>query len=302
VGRPSRQVGFKSPHIICSTPCPFRYRPCPSGPVPASYHDCSAGPSTPPPWPHRVSSSALHLSRIDFTYLFPSEKRVDSQTNASSLPQFFSPSPQSISRHMLSKPSTNLNLQSQAATVHLITSITSALASRNPPAAISEIYVDALGPPQKYEQYLKHLFPNVDKIDVRAKADSIFKIVGAASVAAKVTRDAWVDNWVWEEDHRPSGAPPVEAKGKEGDKKSPIEGWTKDFGSGYPSDPNTRDWLANHFEPTFGFPSVARFSWAPVKTACETKGAKVLWYVPSCSIYGRFPSCPSVRFMLDGGH
>ena len=204
---------------------------------------------------------------------------------------------------MLSKPSTNLNQQSQAATVHLITSITSALSSRNPPAAISEIYVDALGPPQKYEQYLKYLFPNVEKIDVRAKADSIFKIVGAASVAAKVTRDAWVDNWVWEEDHRPSIDAYVEAKGKERDKKSPIEGWTKEFGSGYPSDPNTRDWLANHFEPTFGFPSVARFSWAPVKTACETKGAKVLWYVPTCRpVHSLFPSCSLVLFVLDRRH
>ena len=189
---------------------------------------------------------------------------------------------------MLSKPSTNLNQQSQAATVHLITSISSALSSRSPPATISEIFVDALGPPQKYEQYLKHLFPNIEKIDVRAKADSIFKIVGAASVAAKVTRDAWVDNWVWEEEQGPSSAAPGR------DNKPPVERWTKDFGSGYPSDPNTRDWLANHFEPTFGFPSVARFSWAPVKTACETKGAKVLWCVPA---YALSPSLrPSVPF------
>lgn len=242
--------------------------------------------------------------RIDFTYLFLSRKRVEGQTNASSFYRLSSPSPQSISQHMLSKPSTNLNQQSQAATVHLITSITSALSSRNPPAAISEIYVDALGPPQKYEQYLKHLFPNVEKIDVRAKADSIFKIVGAASVAAKVTRDAWVDNWVWEEEHTPSSVEGahVEAKDKEADKRSPIEGWTKEFGSGYPSDPNTRDWLANHFEPTFGFPSVARFSWAPVKTACETKGAKVLWYVPTCSVHSLTPSSSLVRFVLDRGH
>ena len=199
---------------------------------------------------------------------------------------------------MLSKPPTNLNQQSQAATVHLITSITSALASQNPPAVISEIYVDALGQPQKYEQYLKHLFPNVEKIDVRAKADSIFKIVGAASIAAKVTRDAWVDNWAWEEDYKPSSIAPVDSKGKGADNKSIVEGWTKEFGSGYPSDPNTRDWLANHFEPIFGFPSVARFSWAPVKTACETKGAKVLWYVPAYSIHGFSPSCSLVHLVL----
>ena len=41
-------------------------------------------------------------------------------------------------------------------------------------------------------------FPNI-KVTVRNKADSLFKIVGAASCAAKVTRDFIVEEWVWQE-------------------------------------------------------------------------------------------------------
>jgi ribonuclease H2 subunit A len=37
-------------------------------------------------------------------------------------------------------------------------------------------------------------------LQVRNKADSLFKIVGAASVAAKVTRDECIENWLFEED------------------------------------------------------------------------------------------------------
>jgi ribonuclease H2 subunit A len=62
---------------------------------------------------------------------------------------------------------------------------------------------------------------------VTAKADSKYKIVGAASVAAKVTRDAWIENWVFEEDTHENtltiGAPSVK------------RAWSNELGSGYPS-------------------------------------------------------------------
>ena len=57
-----------------------------------------------------------------------------------------------------------------------------------------------------------------------AKADSKFKIVGAASVAAKVTRDAWIEGWIYEET-QPS------EDGSEGAEPT----WGEELGSGYPS-------------------------------------------------------------------
>ena len=61
------------------------------------------------------------------------------------------------------------------------------------------MYVDALGATGPYEQLLSSHFPGIN-FTVTAKADSKYKIVGAASVAAKVTRDAWIEGWVFEED------------------------------------------------------------------------------------------------------
>lgn len=61
-------------------------------------------------------------------------------------------------------------------------------------------------------------FPGIN-FTVTAKADSKFKIVGAASVAAKVTRDAWIEGWKFEE-----------SSGKDGEYS-----WGDELGSGYPS-------------------------------------------------------------------
>lgn len=112
------------------------------------------------------------------------------------------------------------------------------------------------------------------------KADSKFKIVGAASIAAKVTRDAWVTGWAFEEHE-----------------SSPHYSFPEERGSGYPSgtklhylrvlcisnertpaDPKTQAWLRDAVEPTFGFPSLVRFSWATVKVALDKNAHAVKWY------------------------
>ncbi|KDN48802.1 hypothetical protein RSAG8_02789, partial [Rhizoctonia solani AG-8 WAC10335] len=156
--------------------------------------------------------------------------------------------PQDISSGMLRHPPTNLNEQSKEATVSLIRdTIASGI-------DIAEIYVDALGPSVPYQEYLSRLFPAA-KVTVCPKADSLYPIVSAASIAAKVTRDAWIENWVFTE---------------------PGE-WDTAMGSGYPSDPNTKAWLKAVCEPTFGFPNIVRFSWGTSKTALENNGHSVTW-------------------------
>ena len=171
-------------------------------------------------------------------------------------------SPQAISSGMLAHPPINLNTQSQDATISLLRALLAFPYS----LPITEVYVDALGPAEKYQAYLQSRFPSL-QITVRNKADSIFKIVGAASVAAKVTRDFLVEDWVWEEAVRNGAVVDGEATWGKG----------SELGSGYPSDPSTKEWISSHLDKTFGYPTIARFSWAPIRLAMETRGHKVQW-------------------------
>jgi len=131
---------------------------------------------------------------------------------------------------MLRRPPTNLNRQSEEATVLLIreviqngiqlsevscpfVSVSRAYSNGN-----VQVFVDALGTTTTYEAYLSSLFPGIN-FTVTIKADSKFKIVSAASVAAKVTRDACVGGWVFEE----GSSPGAESH------------WSADLGSGYPA-------------------------------------------------------------------
>ncbi|KAH7915614.1 ribonuclease H-like domain-containing protein [Hygrophoropsis aurantiaca] len=161
-------------------------------------------------------------------------------------------SPQAISTGMLRLPPTNLNKQSQDATILLIREVL----QRG--IQLSEVYVDALGNTTTYESYLSSLFPGI-KFTVTTKADSKFKIVGAASVAAKVTRDVCIEEWTFEE------FPDSEST------------WSREFGSGYPSDPKTQAWIKNAIDPTFGYPSLVRFSWTTVKVLLEKSAHPVKW-------------------------
>lgn len=128
------------------------------------------------------------------------------------------------------------------------------------------------------------MFPGID-ITVAKKADSTYPIVSAASIVAKVTRDAILKNWTFAEP-----------------KLSETIGQA--FGSGYPSgkkfsimlkqiswlllkrlsscpfitlDPNTVRWLNENIDPVFGYPSIIRFSWSTTATILEKNAASVEW-------------------------
>jgi ribonuclease H2 subunit A len=138
---------------------------------------------------------------------------------------------------MLRRPPANLNVQSQDATILLIQEVlkkgielTEARILLPNPTAIAltpnttQVYVDALGTTSTYQAYLSSCFPGIN-FTVESKADDKYKIVGAASVAAKVTRDACIEDWVFEENIHTDGV-----KGN----------WaTEELGSGYPGGSRT---------------------------------------------------------------
>ncbi|KAL6520726.1 hypothetical protein OROHE_016907 [Orobanche hederae] len=104
---------------------------------------------------------------------------------------------------------------------------------------LTEVYVDTVGDPEKYRTKLSDIFPSI-KFLVAKKADSLYPVVSGASIVAKVTRDRALRNWVFDES---------------------AENMHRNFGSGYPGDPETKSWLEHHKHTVFGFPSLVRFSW-----------------------------------------
>ena len=98
------------------------------------------------------------------------------------------------------------------------------------------VYVDSPDPvPERFERLLTSLIGEGVRVVAENGADAKYVVVGAASIIAKTERDRIVE----------------ELKRKYGD-----------FGSGYPSDPKTREfaerWLREHGEP----PPFARKSWS----------------------------------------
>lgn len=120
---------------------------------------------------------------------------------------------------------------------------------------VKEIYVDTVGPPASYQRKLKQFFPLID-ITVAKKADSLYPIVSAASIVAKVTRDKVLGGWLFVEDNS------VVREGR-------------NWGSGYPGDDRTRFWMKNNIDKVFGFPNVMRFSWKPCVQILQSAAVSV---------------------------
>jgi len=49
------------------------------------------------------------------------------------------------------------------------------------------------------------------------------------------------------------------------------------YGSGYPSDPQTKQFLTECIDQIFGFPKFVRFSWSTASSIIENKCIKVSW-------------------------
>lgn len=162
-----------------------------------------------------------------------------------------------ISSGMLKPAATyNLNAQAMDATIDMIKGVFAKGVN------IQEIYIDTIGSPQVYQKKLERIFPTT-KIVVAKKADSLYPCVSAASVCAKVTRDAALEVCYQ-----------TYASATE-DATSSAKGW----GSGYPSDARCTTWLKNNMDPVFGWGSECRFSWGTAKDLLDAKGTgvKVNW-------------------------
>ncbi|KAF2969865.1 hypothetical protein GQX73_g3673 [Xylaria multiplex] len=155
----------------------------------------------------------------------------------------------------------NLNAQAMDATAVLIQGVMARGVN------VREIYVDTIGQPAAYQKRLERIFPTVS-ITVAKKADSLYPCVSAASVCAKVTRDAALEV-LYEAWARNSAGESAEG----GDR-----GETLSWGSGYPSDARCVAWLRQNMHPLFGWGPECRFSWGTAKDMLETKdGIKVEW-------------------------
>ncbi|KAK4122517.1 ribonuclease H-like protein [Parathielavia appendiculata] len=166
----------------------------------------------------------------------------------------------------------NLNAQAMDATVELIKGVYASGVN------IREIYVDTIGQPAVYQARLERIFPTA-KITVAKKADSLYPCVSAASVCAKVTRDAALET-LWRARGRREV---VEGEGEDGEEEEGAE--TKmAWGSGYPSDARCVSWLRGNMHPVFGWGPECRFSWGTAKDMLEAAqakggGVKVEWPV-----------------------
>ncbi|KAJ2491487.1 hypothetical protein IWW37_002262 [Coemansia sp. RSA 2050] len=156
-------------------------------------------------------------------------------------------SPQDISQSMLRRSKYNLNSMAHDATIHLIRE------TLERGIQLHKVFIDTVGPPLSYQKRLQELFPGIE-ITVAKKADSLYPIVSAASVCAKVTRDAHLSNWVFAEGPQPTA-----------------------YGSGYPGDPSTVRWLKESVDHVFGYPGIIRFSWSTCVKLLEDSAAKVVW-------------------------
>lgn len=150
----------------------------------------------------------------------------------------------------------NLNNQAHETTIALIAKTLTLLQPKSPNNSnvvkqpkVTHVYIDTVGPPTTYQEKLSKIFPSL-KVTVAKKADSLYPIVSAASVVAKVTRDIILRQYNLLENQLAA-----------------TQGLSAtQYGSGYPSDPRTTAWLHGRINPLLGWDQVVRYSWQTTKT------------------------------------
>ncbi|EJT71469.1 ribonuclease H2 subunit A [Gaeumannomyces tritici R3-111a-1] len=185
----------------------------------------------------------------------------------------------------------NLNAQAFDATVALIRGV------MDRGVNVAEIYVDTVGPPATYQKRLERVFPTA-RVTVAKKADSLYPCVSAASVCAKVTRDAALEVL-----YKTVLRPPAAAPGGEEAEQDDEEGNEQaSWGSGYPSDARCVTWMRRNMHPVFGWGPECRFSWGTAKEMLEPTGTakvasvKVDWPLDDDGENGRMTD-----FLVAGG-
>lgn len=177
-------------------------------------------------------------------------------------------SAQELSEKMLRRVKYNLNLISHDTALDLVQAAIDAGVN------VKEVYVDTVGNPDSYAQKFRSAFPTLQKVVVAKKADATYRIVGAASIVAKTTRDRHIREWVFPELQRSEQL-------TMGHGNAQID-FAAEKGSGYPSDPKTKAWMEESCDDIFGFPTFVRFSWGTTKTLLQSKAVPVDWYELVC--------------------
>ncbi len=124
----------------------------------------------------------------------------------------------------------------------------------NNPPIITDVYIDTVGDPDTYKSRLvRALGEDFATFTIEKKADATYKVVSAASIIAKVSRDHLLKDWIWHE--------------------TSISELDKNFGSGYPGDDTCVQWMLRAQQNVFGFPNLVRFSWSTTREAMIKNGS-----------------------------
>ena len=96
---------------------------------------------------------------------------------------------------------------------------------------------------------------------------SFYTCILCFSSVAKVIRDDLLEGWKFSEATR--------GKQQSHHHSEQQECYSREYGSGYPSDPICKNWMEQLHDPVFGYCDFMRFSWGPAKNKVQELGVPV---------------------------